>query len=698
MYYVTTNNVGQFTVNGDYTCTAGYPVYLYASGGNPSAPSPTQATIMVTGASSSITTPGYMGLLVVTFNTTGTNLLYQGESITFGTFTDPTYGGFSGLTETVASVNLTNSQFSVVLGASSTAAASSTFTTTVTQASAPSNNAIVNIAMLGLCPSTGAQNFSYLNFVFMNEISTVAAAYAMAPFASTTANNDALHIGTSSTNLVGLQNAALEAGKLYDIQGSDVGAGTDGEAHIARAATPDAAAGVVPQMMLNTLGNLLANCVDSANTYGVANTSGTKSGQCVSLFSTATSTGASGGTQPNDTATAAINIAHYPGGSASSSGFATTLYNGITGNVPFQPYLGSAPHDFLVGIVYATPSSSGISDVETDANGNVWTLAPGLNAVLELQPSGSYLTYSPPTGSTLVATTSNQPGIAIDKSGNVYAPAAAGVIKFVPGNATGTLIGAANSGGYGGLAVDGLNNLYVANINPVLQTSSYLAKESLAGVAAGGNYPIISACSAESQYVEPDASNNVWTNQEFTVNNRVCRYTSAGVLQYSFYVPGAIFPLSYGLAIDNGGNAWFSEKDNGAVFKLTAGITGTFTTGLCTVAAGCTQATGGTLNTTFGAAVDGANNVWVTNAGTSISGTTYSSLVPYSNAAVALTPTYLIGTGYGTNLLALQNDVSGNLWATSYSANNLVNFVGVGAPTAMPLSVARATNTLGAKP
>ena len=66
--------------------------------------------------------------------------------------------------------------------------------------------AIANTAMLGLCPKTGSANFSYLNFVYINEVSTVAMAYAMAPFAV-----DSLHIGTSTTNLTGLQVAALNA-------------------------------------------------------------------------------------------------------------------------------------------------------------------------------------------------------------------------------------------------------------------------------------------------------------------------------------------------------------------------------------------------------------------------------------------------------------------------------------------------------
>ena len=34
-YYVTTDGSGSFSISGDYTCTAGQQVYLYALGGNP---------------------------------------------------------------------------------------------------------------------------------------------------------------------------------------------------------------------------------------------------------------------------------------------------------------------------------------------------------------------------------------------------------------------------------------------------------------------------------------------------------------------------------------------------------------------------------------------------------------------------------------------------------------------------------------
>lgn len=708
MSYVTTDGHGEFNITGDYTCTAGLPVYLYASGGNPSAPG-VGTPIAITGATSSTTTPGYAGLLVVTFSTTGTQLLYQGESIVFGTFSDPNYGAFSGTTQTVASVNLTTGKFSVVLGPASGPQGPSTFTTTVTQASAPNNPAAVNLAVLGLCPSTGSQNFSNLKYVYMNEVSTAAAAYALAPFAAvTTANNDALHIGTSATNLVGLQNAALTAGYLYDIQGGNIGTANNGDGHIARSVTPNAAAGVVPQLMLDTIGNILANCIDSANTYSAATApTGTASAQCTGsapsgLFYNARNDGTLTGTPPNDTATAAINIAHYPGGAASNSSFAANLFNGVTGNVPFAPSLSRAPHDFLVGITYATPATTGaVSDVETDAQGNVWTMAPTANTVYELTPAGTYNAYTPPVGTVL--STGFLTGLAIDTSGTVYAPALVGTIKFTPGTATGTLIGTVSANA-NQMVADDLGNLYIANSIPAAQTLSYVAKESTAGVLGGPPFPLTGPCEYEVQYVMLDASNNVWTNNQFegSTANFICEYNSAGTLVYQLAIPGVAFPLSYGIEIDAGGNAWFPEKDNSKLFKIAAGTTGSYTptpfTSTCPAGAGCTIATGGTLATPFGVAVDGANDVWTSNSGTALGGTTYSSIVPFSNAAAALTPTYLIGTGYGQNLLFLQTDISGNLWAASYAGNQIVNFVGVSTPTVQPLSLARHTNKLGATP
>ena len=267
------------------------------------------------------------------------------------------------------------------------------------------------------------------------------------------------------------------------------------------------------------------------------------------------------------------------------------------------------------------------------------------------------------------------------------------MLKFVPGTFTGTLVTASNNANAANIAIDGAGaNLYVAAVNATTENLSQLTKESIAGVAAGGNFPVSgNACLYQLQYVILDDSNNIWTNNEYSNNNHVCRYTSTGTLSYSLDLPGTAFPASWGGAVDAGGNFWFSEKDNSAVYKIANGTTGTYS-GVCTT--GCTQATGGTINTPFSAAVDGANNVWITNSGTSPASVTEFN----GSTAVAITPTFLSGTGYGTNYLSLQVDQSGSLWGTSYTTNSMVQYIGVATPAAMPLSYARANSKLGAKP
>jgi hypothetical protein len=765
-YYITSSPQGYFNLNGDYTCTAGDPVYLYASGGNPN----TTPVVTVTGATG---TDDAGGNLLITFNTTGNQLIYQGESVTFNAFAGGgAYSGFSGSTQTVSPLNLTTTTFAVELGASTSTVAYQAFSATVTQTTSPSNPAIVNLALLGVCPApfnitgvpvgtsssvlqgistsdiaklrvgeqiygpginyttivsigassvtmsgadtggNGVTPFSYtvtplvlnfgssssspINFVYLNEVSTVAVATAMAPFtAVSSSQNDAVHIGTSSTNLTGLQNATYNAAKLYNIQGSTVGTGGDGDTHIANATTNDAAAGVVPQTLLDTMGNILANCVDSANTYNAATASGgTASAQCSTIFTNATSDGTTTGTKPNDTATASINVARFPGGTTSNPSYVSNIYNSLSGNAPYQPSLSSAPHDFAIGVLYAPPTGGTAgSGLQVDGSGNIWTLESSYSQLIELVPTGSYSIYSAPTGSSF--SNSAFDGFAIDStSTHVYVPAAAGMLVFAPGTSTGTLVSASNTANGAQVSVDGSGNLYIANPVSGSETTSYLAKETTAGVVAASPFPLTgNACLYQVQYLVLDGSGNIWTNNQYTVNNMICRYSSAGALQYSLTIPGSNFPLSYGIAMDAGYNAWFSEKDNSKLYKIT---NGTATTGntICNAAAGCTAATGGTLNAPFAVAVDGANTIWTAN-----SGSTPPSIVQFSNAAAAITPTFLSGTGYGNNYLFMQVDQSGSVWGMNNSyPPQLVEYIGVATPTAQPLSYARANSKIGTKP
>ncbi|HEY2861731.1 MAG TPA: hypothetical protein VGJ21_25245, partial [Terracidiphilus sp.] len=181
------------------------------------------------------------------------------------------------------------------------------------------------MAALGNCPVAGTFAGS-ISFINVNEVTTVATAYAIAGFAT-----DATHVSSSGTALAqtGIQNAFANAANL-----ADLGSGT-------AVATTPGGNGTAPQSEINTLGNILAACINSDG--GV--TGPTNPTACYTLFTSALSGGTTG-TQPTDTATAAINIAHNPGANVA------TLFGLPTAQAPFAPVLSSAPNDWTVGIQF----------------------------------------------------------------------------------------------------------------------------------------------------------------------------------------------------------------------------------------------------------------------------------------------------------------------------------------------------------
>jgi len=216
--YVTTDANGGFTLTGDYSCTPGTQVYLYAQGGNPGA----------------------------------------GD-----------------------------------------------------------NSAAALMAVLGTCPGGG--NFlGSIPFISVNEVSTVAAAYAMADFAM-----DPTHVWSTGTTPAQ----------------SGIATAFGNAANLANLGTGAALTSPAPQTEINTLANILAACINST---------GFESSSCSVLFNNAQSAGSSG-VYPTNTAMAAINIAHNPLSNVAS------LYTLASATPPFAPSLTSQPNDFTIPLV-ATPS------------------------------------------------------------------------------------------------------------------------------------------------------------------------------------------------------------------------------------------------------------------------------------------------------------------------------------------------------
>jgi len=190
------------------------------------------------------------------------------------------------------------------------------------------NSAIGLMALLGACPESG--NFdTAAPFVFVNEVTTVAAAYAMAGMA-----NDATHV--VSPDALPLEIA--DAAGLANI--------ATGAAYSALPSRPETQA---PQTKIHTLANILSACINSSAPTSIS---------CTALFSNARSNGTSGAA-PDDTATAAINIARHPHANiAALFGLQPRLA------APFLPALASAPEDFELSIA-SEESKNAVASLST---------------------------------------------------------------------------------------------------------------------------------------------------------------------------------------------------------------------------------------------------------------------------------------------------------------------------------------------
>jgi len=175
-----------------------------------------------------------------------------------------------------------------------------------------SNSAIGLLASLGTCPEAGHFN-NAAPFIFVNEVTTVAAAFAMAGRA------------TDATHVVGSQRSGTSSGFARAGELASISTG------FANSNMPSRPGSKVPQSKIHTIANILSACINSDSPA---------SGGCTTLFANARSKGSSGAA-PEDTATAAINIARNPRANiAALYGLQPKL------SAPFQPALESQPSDF----------------------------------------------------------------------------------------------------------------------------------------------------------------------------------------------------------------------------------------------------------------------------------------------------------------------------------------------------------------
>jgi hypothetical protein len=483
------------------------------------------------------------------------------------------------------------------------------------------NSALTEVAALGSCASLLAN--AATTTINMSEVTTVAAAYALAPFAT-----NLTHIGSAST--IGITNAFANAQSL-----ANTGTGLAGGASLPTGA-------VAPVAELNTLANILAACV---------NTTGPSSTACTTLF---TATGAS------DTFGAALAIAHNPGAPAITALYTLPIGTGA----PFQPTLSTQPNDFSVAVTLAgTGVLSTPYAIAIDASGNAWVTNESGHNVTAFSPSGAQL-----SDNSFSAAFFGAQGIAIARDGTIWVAAtASNVVHHCTVNGGNFLgCGGSNAGvsAPSAIAVDSAGNAWIANFNGNSVTEEGTAGAVL-GTYTGSSNNITSPTGIA---VGPTGAVYVTSGQGYVV-----KLNNAGAYQNNVSDNALQGPAS--VALNASGQIAVTGFTTGSSI---AGALGEFTDSgsVLTVSAASPVSSG--LTTPAGVATDGVH-FWVANS------TTSGSLAEYTyGSATPVSPT--AGFGSLNTPVGVAVDLSGCVWTANSGNNTISQFIGLASSYNTPIA------------
>lgn len=498
-------------------------------------------------------------------------------------------------------------------------------------ASTSANSAIALVTAVGACNQVTASSQ-----IVVNEVTTVADAYALAQFLAPGAN-----LGATSTNATGLQNAFATAAALADI--------TQGVSP----SPTFAPNGSSPASRINSLANLLNACTTS-----------TTATPCASLF-TDTTIGAS---IPSNTLDAALNLVRAPSANVG------VLYSLSATSSAFTPVLAAAPVDWTLFVNYTGGGMSLPTGLGIDSAGNVW-VSSYLNSANVFSSLGKPLLPQGVTGFGLSASY----GLAVDASNNAWIPNEPNA-PF-PGNSVTVLNSSGQSlvgsTGYtsGGLnfpiaiAIDTDTSAWVVDYG-----NSHLTHLSSSGQALSGTSGYTSPYLALPVALAIDSSHNVWLANQAGAS--VTKVSPDGTQFTNFLCCDE----PAGIAIDRTGNAWITNYYSDSISEISsAGV----------ILSNQAYLNGG-LNHPQGIAIDSANNVWITNYRSPA--TTHNASITELAGASATIPGAPLSpsTGFGLDAALLEPfciaiDPSGNLWITNSGNNTLTEFIGMAAPVRTPL-------------
>ena len=464
------------------------------------------------------------------------------------------------------------------------------------------------------------------------------------------AGNITAGVGTTTTNTQGMADAFANANNIVNY--------TTGQAYTA---TPAAnSTGVVPQATINSLANILQDCVNSTGPTSTA---------CATLFTNATPPAGSGVAAPVNVLQAALDIAAYPGNNV------TALYNEISPAAAFQPNLTAAPNDWTIGIAYTNPQIATPLGMAIDNADNVWVVGSTTADVAEFSPLGVPLSPNPAGAAqggyipTLNTTIDNLRWLSFDQLGNAWISdgatgtgAKTGLIEYTPSTATTTYqsytAATADANNYVNV-VDATGNIWTSGYkqNTCATTGSKICQyvEFVKGAATPYAPTSTFGTTSITALIPGSTVTDAGGSRGMAAN---ARSTSAGlgdiwaadnngntvqIFQSPYNVVPVVGTLTAtgtaapnGVAIDAGGNGWITGGTSNTLYQMNR--------------AGTTTATiaNAQFNKPFYLAIDGNGNIFVANSlaqtGTPTR-TTATAVVTGANTITEYSPTFNSNAG-----------------------------------------------------
>jgi hypothetical protein len=508
------------------------------------------------------------------------------------------------------------------------------------------NPNIALMAALGPCSVLKSEgNAGTYPFIFMDEETTVAAAYALAQFSGNTTFGTPLsslpgtvgssptapadNFTTSYSNQYGIANAMAIAGVLVNTTtGTSPGNNANGTA-------------TVEYWQVNLLSNLLAACINSQGNTGAGSPCGTLYANVIN-----------NGTAPADTIQAAVLMAKNPVLSATQI---SNLYGLIPAAGPFQPYPTATTqiHDMTLAIAYnpqipgttaGTLADTLLTDpqaVTFDQYGNAWfVMEQGStsvdNWIAELDPTGNPI----PAGCTSSCTSASNYEITTYSLGTSAGSNGTSTTYEGPLSTTNYLLG---------IAFDTSNNLWVTdwsqgNVMVVPGSGAVYTSSGTASTYNGGNYNGSNGATSAYGYAVGSGGGTRPTGLAIDGSNDVFITTTGG----SYETDGTGYTNT---AYTSGGSA----KPYKGFVTFVGGSASNVSYAAVSDAPTQVAISSGTLDKVSGTAITGSPFVWMSTSGFALLDQAYSQPTTVTGA---------IGTGQGM--------------LTPFSANTAESTYGIG--------------------